>query len=130
LGAVTDPVTGKSTGEPSAWLVDYRDVDGTKTARTIIGFKKILSNKKFMDDNANSPTWKSISLYMKVRDSLAVTLSGRPSGNIDAKENADVRAILDYYVNQLKVGDLEFSNIYDRFLSQDRIYDKYLGLGT
>ena len=83
-----------------------------------------------MDDNANSPTWKSISLYMKIRDSLAVTLSGRPSGNIDAKENADVRAILDYYVNQLKVGDLEFSNIYDRFLSQDRIYDKYLGLGT
>lgn len=130
LGAVTDPVTGKSTGEPSAWLIDYRDVDGTKTARTVIGFKKILSNKKFMDDNANSPTWKSISLYMKVRDSLAVTLSGRPSGNIDAKENADVRAILDYYVNQLKVGDLEFSNIYDRFLSQDRIYDKYLGLGT
>lgn len=130
LATVTDPVTGKSTGEPSAWFMDYRDVDGTKTARTVIGFKKILSNKKFMDDNANSPTWKSISLYMKVRDSLAVTLSGRPSGNIDAKENADVRAILDYYVNQLKVGDLEFSNIYDRFLSQDRIYDKYLGLGT
>lgn len=129
LASDIDPVTGKPTGSPSAWYQDYRDVDGTKSAKTIIGFKKILGNEKFMSDNADDPTWKSVALYMKVRDSISSTLRGRPSNNIDAKENADLRMVLDYYVNQLKAGDLEFANIYDRFLSQDRIYDKYLGSG-
>jgi hypothetical protein len=66
---------------------------------------------------------------MKIRDSIASSLSARPSSNIDAKQNQDLRMVLDYYINQLKAGDLEFANIYDRFLSQDRIYDKYLGSG-
>lgn len=129
LASDTDPVTGKPTGAPSAWYQDYRDIDGTKSAKTIVGFKKILGNEKFMQDNADDPTWKSVALYMKVRDSIASTLRGRPSTNIDAKENADLRMVLDFYVNQLKAGDIEFSNIYERFLSQDRIYDKYLGSG-
>lgn len=129
LASDIDPVTGKSTGSPSAWYQDYRDIDGTKSAKTIIGFKKILGNEKFMTDNADDPTWKSVALYMKVRDSISASLRGRPSNNIDAKENVDLRMVLDYYVNQLKSGDLEFANIYDRFLSQDRIYDKYLGSG-
>jgi hypothetical protein len=129
LASDIDPVTGKPTGSPSAWYQDYRDVDGTKSAKTIIGFKKILGNEKFMSDNADDATWKSVALYMKVRDSISSTLRGRPSNNIDAKENVDLRMVLDYYVNQLKSGDLEFANIYDRFLSQDRIYDKYLGSG-
>ena len=129
LASDIDPVTGKPTGSPSAWYQDYRDIDGTKSAKTIIGFKKILGNEKFMTDNADDPTWKSVALYMKVRDSISASLRGRPSNNIDAKENVDLRMVLDYYVNQLKSGDLEFANIYDRFLSQDRIYDKYLGSG-
>ena len=129
LASDIDPVTGLPTGEPSAWYEDYRDVDGTKSAKTISGFRKIISNDKFMADNGDDATWKSVTLYMKVRDSIASSLSGRASSNIDAKENQDLRIVLDYYVNQLKAGDLEFANIYDRFLSQDRIYDKYLGSG-
>jgi hypothetical protein len=129
LASDVDPVTGQPTGEPSAWYEDYRDIDGTKSAKTINGFRKILSNDKFMADNGDDPTWKSVTLYMKVRDSIASSLSGRASSNIDAKENQDLRIVLDYYVNQLKAGDLEFANIYDRFLSQDRIYDKYLSSG-
>jgi hypothetical protein len=129
LASDIDPVTGLPTGSPSAWYQDYRDVDGTKSAKTIMGFKKILNNDKFMSDNGDDPTWKSVTLYMKIRDSIAQSLSGRASGNIDAKENQDLRIVLDYYVSQLKAGDLEFANIYDRFLSQDRIYDKYLGSG-
>ena len=129
LASDIDPVTGQPTGSPSAWYQDYRDVDGTKGAKTIVGFKKILANEKFMADNADDPTWKSVAVYMKARDAVAARLRGRASNNIDAKENVDLRVILDYYVNQLKAGDLEFANIYDRFLSQDRIYDKYLGSG-
>ena len=129
LASDIDPVSGQPTGVASAWYQDYKDIDGTKTTKTVAGFKKILSNDKFMADNGDDPTWKSLALYMKIRDSIATTLSGRPSKNIDAKENADIRIVLDYYVNQLKAGDLEFANIYDRFLSQDIIYDKYLGSG-
>lgn len=129
LASDIDPVTGQPTGSPSAWYQDYRDVDGTKSAKTIAGFKKILSNDKFMSDNGSDPTWKSVSMYMQIRDNIAYRLSGRESNNIDAKSNADLRMILDYYVSQLKSGDIEFANIYDRFLSQDRIYDKYLGSG-
>jgi hypothetical protein len=129
LASDIDPVTGQPTGEPSAWYQDYKDIDGTKSAKTIAGFRKIISNDTFMEDNGDDPTWKSVTLYMKVRDSIAETLSGRASKNIDAKANQDLRMILDYYVSQLKAGDLEFANIYDRFLSQDIIYDKYLGSG-
>lgn len=129
LASDVDPVTGQPTGEPSAWYEDYRDIDGTKSAKTISGFRKILSNDKFMADNGDDPTWKSVTMYMKIRDSIASYLRARASSNIDSKENEDLRMALDYYVNQLKAGDLEFANIYDRFLSQDRIYDKYLGSG-
>jgi hypothetical protein len=129
LASDVDPVTGEPTGEPSAWYEDYRDIDGTKSAKTISGFRKILSNDKFMADNGDDPTWKSVTMYMKIRDSIASSLRARASSNIDSKENEDLRMALDYYVNQLKAGDLEFANIYDRFLSQDRIYDKYLGSG-
>jgi hypothetical protein len=42
----------------------------------------------------------------------------------------DLRLMLDYYVTQLKNGDKEFADIYERFLSQDAIYDKMLGLSN
>jgi hypothetical protein len=129
LASDVDPETGIPTGAPSAWYQDYRDVDGTKSAKTIAGFRKIISDDTFMKDNGDDPTWKSVTLYMKIRDSVSAALSGRASGNIDAKQNQDLRLVLDYYVNQLKAGDLEFANIYDRFLSQDRVYDKYLDSG-
>jgi hypothetical protein len=129
LASDVDPVTGQPTGQPSAWYEDYRDIDGTKSAKTMSGFKKIISNEKFMADNGDDPTWKSVAVYMKIRDSIASLLGARESSNIDSKQNEDLRMALDYYVNQLKAGDLEFANIYDRFLSQDRIYDKYLGSG-
>jgi hypothetical protein len=129
LAVETDPVTGKSTGVPSAWYQDYRDVDGLKTAKTIVGLRKIVSNSKFMADNGSDPTWKSMSLYLEVRDAIASRLAGRPVRNIDAKENTDLRMMFDYYVNQLKSGDVEFADIFERYLSQDKVYDKYIDSG-
>jgi hypothetical protein len=129
LAVETDPVTGKSTGVPSAWYQDYRDVDGLKTAKTIVGLRKIVSNSKFMADNGSDPTWKSMSLYLEVRDAIASRLAGRQVRNIDAKENTDLRMMFDYYVNQLKSGDVEFADIFERYLSQDKVYDKYIDSG-
>ena len=129
LSIEKDPVTGEATGTPSAWYQDYRDVDGLKTAKTIVGLRKIVSNNKFMADNGSDPTWKSVSLYLEVRDSVAARLASRPVKNIDANENRDLRLMLDYYVNQLKTGDVEFADIFERYLSQDKIYDKYIDSG-
>lgn len=129
LATETDPVTGQSTGTPSAWYEDYKDVDGLKTAKTIVGLRKIVANKKFMDDNADDPTWKSVVLYLKVRDELARKLQGRAVKSIDAKSNMDLRLMLDFYVSQLKGGDVEFADIYERYLSRDMIFDRYLDSG-
>jgi hypothetical protein len=80
-----------------------------------------------MADKADDPTWKSIGIYVKVREDMAKMLRGRPSSSIDAEENLDLRMIMDYYISQLKAGDLDFAQIYDRFLSQDSVYDSNVG---
>lgn len=130
LSSEIDPVTKKPTGVPTAWYEDYRDVDGLKTARTIIGLKKIVNDEKFMSDNADDPTWKSITTYLQIREQLGNSLAYRSVKDINAKANADLKLMLDYYVYKLKQGDLDFADVYDRYLSQDKIYDKNLDRGA
>jgi hypothetical protein len=129
LSSDIDPVTGEPTGEPSAWYQDWRDTDGLKTAKTMIGLRKIVNNKEFMTDNADDPTWKSVALYLNIRDRFARNLMAREVSNINAKSNLDLRIMFDFYVNQLKLGDVEFADIYERYLSRDMIFDKYLDSG-
>lgn len=125
-----DPVTKQPTGTPSAWAIDYADVDGLKAAKNINGLRKIVNNTAFMDINGSTPTWKSVMAYLQLRDSIAAKLSVRKSGGIDAKSNEDLALQLSFYVSQLRRGDIKFSDIYDRFLSQDKIYYKNLGFGV
>jgi hypothetical protein len=127
LSSEVNPVTNKRTATVSAWYTDYRDMDGTKAARTVEGLKKIVADDTFMAENSSDPTWKSIGIYIKVREDMGKMLSGRPSTSIDAEDNKDLRMIMDYYISQLKAGDLDFAQIYDRFLSQDNMYDSNVG---
>jgi len=129
LATEVDPASGQSTGTPSAWYEDYRDIDGTKTARAVVGLRRIVANEKFMTDNADDPTWKSVALYIKIRDEFARKLQARSVQSIDAKANADLKYMFDFYINQLKSGDVEFADIYERYLSRDMIFDKYLDSG-
>ena len=123
------PIFNKKTGtyQQTAWSDDYNDSDGSKTNRVIAGLNKILSNESFTKENKNNPMWNSVSLYIDMRKALAAELASRPVKSIDAKANADIRIIYDGYVKKLKKDDpIGFANLYDRFLSQDLIYDKYL----
>ncbi len=129
LSTEIDPVTGEQTNVPSAWYQDYKDIDGLKTAKVVIGLKRIVADERFMEDNADDPTWKSVSLYLKIREEFAKKLRGRQVSSIDAKSNADLRLMLDFYVNQLKRGDVQFADIYERYLSRDMIFDRYLDSG-
>jgi hypothetical protein len=59
---------------------------------------------------------------------LALQLGSRESANIDAKKNSDIRFLYDVVVKKLKSDDIGFSDLYDRYLSQDTVYNKYLGV--
>jgi hypothetical protein len=123
------PLFDKSTGQyvQTAWYDDYLDSDGSKTNKVIVGLGTILNNPDFIKDNGNNTTWKSISTYLNLRNKIATELAKRDVKSIDAKANKDMRYIYDAVVNKLKSDDkLGFSYVYDRFLSQDLVFDKYL----
>jgi len=123
------PVVNSKTGqiEQTAWYDDYLDSDGSKTNRVILGLGAILTDKKFIENNKNNPTWKSVSAYLDLRKAVAAELARRKVKSITAKANIDVKLIYDGTVNKLKQDDkLGFAYVYDRFLSQDLVYDKYL----
>jgi hypothetical protein len=83
-----------------------------------------------MKDNADNPTWKSVSAYSDFRRVIASQLATREAKSITAKKNADLKVLYDAVVNKLKNDDkMGFSYLYDRFLSQDLVYDKYLTPG-
>jgi hypothetical protein len=123
------PVVNPKTGqiEQTAWYDDYLDSDGSKTNRVILGLGAILTDKKFIENNKNNPTWKSVSAYLDLRKAIAAELASRKVKSITAKANIDIKLIYDGTVNKLKQDDkLGFAYVYDRFLSQDLVYDKYL----
>ena len=123
------PLFNKSTGQyvQTAWYDDYLDSDGSKTNKVIVGLGTILNDPDFIKDNRNNTTWKSISTYLNLRNKISTELAKREVKSIDAKANKDMRYIYDAVVNKLKSDDkLGFSYVYDRFLSQDLVFDKYL----
>ena len=123
------PIFNKNTGEYeyTAWYIDYKDDDGSKTNRVIAGLGKILEDPEFLKDNRNNTTWKSINRYLQLRKVIAQELLSRDVKSIEAKANADMKVIYDSIVNKLKQDDkLGFAYVYDRFLSQDLIVDKQL----
>jgi len=123
------PLFDKSSGQyvQTAWYDDYLDSDGSKTNKVIVGLGTMLEDPEFVKNNRNNTTWKSISTYLSLRNKIANELSKRDVKSIDAKANKDMRYIYDQVVNKLKSDDkLGFSYVYDRFLSQDLVYDKYL----
>jgi len=123
------PLFDKSSGQyvQTAWYDDYLDSDGSKTNKVIVGLGTMLEDPEFVKNNRNNTTWKSISTYLSLRNKIANELSKRDVKSIDAKANKDMKYIYDQVVNKLKSDDkLGFSYVYDRFLSQDLVFDKYL----
>ena len=123
------PLFDNKTGQyvQTAWYDDYLDSDGSKTNKVIVGLSKVLQDETFMKDNKNSPTWKSVSAYLDIRKAIAKELTKREVKSIDAKANIDLKYIYDGMVNKLKQDDkLGFAYLYDRFLSQDLVTDRYL----
>ena len=122
---VLDPKTGQFV--QTAWYDDYLDSDGSKTNRVVLGLGKALANKTFMDDHSKSTTWQSVGVYFDFRQAIATELQKRSVKSIDAKANFDLRIAYDAIVSKLKHDDpIGFGALYDRFLTQDLVVDKYL----
>lgn len=117
----------------SAWYDDYLDTDGSKSNRMIRGLTQIIENDKFMKQHGNDPTFKSLAIYLKIRAEAEAEIAKRikagGSAGIDAKSNADIRIMLDQVSTALKIDDIGFGDIYDRWLSYDPVYDKVRSLG-
>jgi len=127
LKSVTiDKLSKNPDGSPSSWYLDYKDTDGSKTLKVIEGLKLILGDKKYMNKNANNPMWNSAALYLDLRNKIAEELSKRDDKTIDAKSNADLKFIYDTIVQRMANENQGFKDLYDRYLSQDPVYDKYL----
>ena len=123
------PIFDNKTGQyvQTAWADDYLDSDGSKTNKVILGLSTALQDETFMKNNKNSATWKSVSAYLDIRKAIAQNLLNRDVTSINAKANADLKFIYEGMVNKLKQDDkLGFAYLYDRFLSQDLIVDRYL----
>ena len=123
------PMFDNKTGQyvQTAWADDYLDSDGSKTNKVILGLSTALQDETFMKNNKNSTTWKSVSAYLDIRKAIAQNLLNRDVTSINAKANADLKFIYEGMVNKLKQDDkLGFAYLYDRFLSQDLIVDRYL----
>ena len=124
-----NPIKDSKTGQyvQTAWYDDYLDSDGSKTNRVILGLGKVLDDPTFMADNKNSTIWKSVGIYFDYRQAIAAELLQRKAKSIDAKSNTDLRIFYDGIVSKLKKDDpIGFGSLYERFLTQDLVVDKYL----
>jgi hypothetical protein len=114
----------------NSWYDDYNSNNRNGYQNVIKTFNLALSDKKFMADHGNDSTWKSISLFLDARKQIANILAKQDVKSIDSKANAPLRFIYDDYVNKLKKEDIGFADIYDRYFSNDPVYDKVYTEGS
>lgn len=132
LKARKDQMIRSIESEYPEWYDDYLDTDGSKTRRVIRGLTKVVTNDTFMRDNRNNTTWKSVAVYLATRQQVQELLQYRESKSLDAKSNVDLRMMWDDAVHRLTRGDIGFEDLYNRFLTQDKVWDKveaYKGTG-
>ena len=119
-----------ANGKPTDWYKAYSDPNGAKFINVRQTFDAILSNKKFMADHGNDPTWKSVNMYLQIQSEAEKVLRQRKaagkSGSITSKTNADVAFLLETTANKLKQEDIGFGDLYDRYLSYDPVFDPNL----
>jgi hypothetical protein len=120
-----------SNGNPkiTAWLEDYKSLDGTRTLRIVSGLNKIVNDPKFLKDHTEpngklNPTWNAVAMYLQIRKQLSDELAKRPIKSLSAGPNTDISVIYDLAVKELRKGNIGFADIYDRYLSQDQVYYK------
>ncbi len=130
LASMKKQMVAQLGADNAAWYDDYLDTDGSKTNKVIRGLETIVNNKKFMSQYGDNPTFKSIAVYLEIREATEAALASRPSKSIDAKDNADIKYAFESVANKLKQEDIGFGDLYDRWLSYDSVYDAVYSQGV
>ena len=130
LSSMKKQMVAQLGAENTAWYDDYLDTDGSKTNKVIRGLEMIVSDEKFMSQYGDNPTFKSIAVYLEIRQATEQALASRESKSIDAKANADIKYAFEAAANQLKQQDIGFGDLYDRWLSYDSVYDAVRSQGV
>lgn len=129
LKARKDQMMIELAQEYPEWYDDYLDTDGSKVRRVVRGLTRIVDGKspesqKFMADNRSNPTWRSVVAYLSARQMVQQQLQFRSSKSLAARENSDLQMLWDATVNRLIREDIGFEDLYNRFLTQDMVWDK------
>ena len=125
LNVYRKAVIADLAGKNQDWYADYLSTDRGKWIYRMQSINTILSNRKWVSDNANRSVVKALAGYMDTRARIARELENRKAmglpSSIEAKANADLAGYWNVTVATLQQESLEFSNFYNRFLQNDPI---------
>ena len=124
LKAIKDSFVKGLGKQNKVWYEDLMDTNPSRYQKTVDVLNSALSDKKFVKDHGNDPTWKSVKLFLNTRDAIAQNLASRSSHNIEAKSNSDLKLIYYSIVDKLKQDDIAFSDIHSRYFTNDPVYNK------
>lgn len=98
--------------------------DYAKTKRYVKGLIKVLGDKTWMDEYGNTPTMMAVKDYVLNRDYVANELAKRQkylgTTGLTDPANADLKDKWDDYIIKLKLYDTGFSDLYTRYLENDK----------
>lgn len=109
-----------------AWRDDkeFGNADINRTKRYIKGLITIVSDKDYMNKYGNTPTMRAVSDYVAARTYVANELVNRKEyygdGSITSIYNTDLKEKWDDYIFRMKNSDKGFSDLYTRYLENDK----------
>jgi len=107
------------------WAADYYSVDRGKWIYRMESMRTMLSDPKWMAENGRRPVVQSIAVYLNMRTQIARELANRKAygmaSTLTAEDNADLDALWNSTIAQLRNGSPEFGDFYNRFLQNDPV---------
>lgn len=100
------------------WRIDYEDIGGNRSEKTLMVLQSALSNETFMKDKGGSPMWQNAALYLAARDDVMAALDngGQP---ITPEYKDTILAEWDEFRQSLKTRDNDWAAIANRYLNAD-----------
>ena len=107
------------------WAADYYSVDRGKWIYRMESMRTMLSDPKWMAENGRRPVVQSMAVYLNMRTQIARELANRKAygmaSTLTAADNADLDALWNSTIAQLRNGSPEFGDFYNRFLQNDPV---------
>lgn len=122
-----EPLSPQGTANPfynDAWSKDYSSYDRLKSDRTVLGLQQLVQDKTLMSD-PNRTDLHVLQQYLAVRQQFAGALAERKAGGGSDNmttlngSNDDLKSQWLQTIGGLIEADVNFGNLYHRYLSKD-----------